>query len=131
AAPVALEDQPVKFWQEAVLAGKGPDAVIAGVVALARQGDKSLQPKMVAALDQLLRGTLTESQVRDVLRAYSLVFIRTGQPDKETAERLAKTFNNMFPGPTDEVNREMAQVLVYLQSPTIVERPCDELQKTA
>src|SRR5688572_27793905 len=35
----------------------------------------------------------------------------------------------MFPGPDDALNRELAQLLVYLKSPTIVEKVCAELSK--
>jgi putative heme-binding domain-containing protein len=128
-ARVALEHQPVKFWQEKVLAARDADTVIQGVVALARQGDKTLQPKLVAALTDLFSAKLTERQVRDVLRAYQLVFVRTGEPDKSTAAMLAQKLDGLFPGPTDEVNRELAQLLVYLRSPTVVAKVCDELKK--
>lgn len=127
AARVALEHQPVNLWQERVLAEKDAAAALNGLVALARQGDKTLQPLLLAALDRLNRSSLSEPQVRDLIRAYSLVFIRMGPPDKQTAAALAQRFDGLFPGPTDEVNREAAQLLVYLQSPTIVERLCKEL----
>lgn len=128
-ARVALEHQPVKLWQDRVLAEKTPDAVINGVVGLARQGDRSLQPKLVGALTRLLGTRLTERQVRDILRAYQLVFVRMGEPDKATAVTLAQKLDGLFPGPTDDVNRELAQLLVYLKSPTIVEKVSEELKK--
>lgn len=129
AARVALEHQPVKFWQDRVFVEKNADAVINGVVGLARQGDKSLQSKLVMSLTDLLRTKLTERQVRDLLRAYQLVFVRMGEPDKSAAAALAQKLDGLFPGPTDEVNRELVQLLVYLKSPTIVEKVCEELKK--
>lgn len=128
-ARVALEHQPAKFWADKVLALKEPDAVIGGAVALARQADKSLQPKVITALTNLLSTKLQESQVRDLLRALSLVFLRMGEPDKATALGVAHKLEGLFPGPTDEVNREVAQVLVYLKHPKIVEWLCAELAK--
>jgi putative heme-binding domain-containing protein len=127
AARIALEHQPVKTWQEKVLSEKEPTAAINGLIALARQGDRGLQPRMLAALDRLRTARLNEPLVRDFIRAYALVFIRMGPPDKQTATVLAQRFDGLFPGPTDEVNRESAQLLVYLQSPTIVARICKEL----
>jgi putative heme-binding domain-containing protein len=129
AARVGLEHHSVNLWQEQVLSEKDKEAALHGLTALARQGDKSLQPRMLEALDRLRKSSLNEPQIRDLIRAYSLVFIRMGPPDKQTAMALAQRFDGMFPGPTDEVNRETAQFLVYLQSPTIVEKLCDELQK--
>ena len=129
AARVGLEHQPVNEWQKVPLPANSVDAAIAGVVAFARQGDRSMQPQLIGALDRLIRGTLTESQVRDVFRAYSLIFIRMGAPDEGTRARLTRDLIVMFPGPTDELNRELVQLLIYLKSPTIVEKLCAELKK--
>ncbi|MBP3955275.1 c-type cytochrome [Gemmata sp. G18] len=135
AARVALEHQPVKFWQDKVLAEKDRGAILNGVVALARQGDKALQPKLLETLDRVFVGIkepgngLSLGQLVDLSRVYSLVFLRTGEPDKATAERLSQRFDRAFPSPDDTLNREMAQLLVYLKSPTIVEKICAELKK--
>jgi putative heme-binding domain-containing protein len=129
AARVALEHQPVQSWQDKVLAETDKDRLINGAVALARQGDKSLQPKLVAALDRALADRTTIPQIIDLIRAYSLVFLRMGPPDEATAKKVLAKFEPMFPGPDDEINRELVQILVYLKSPTIVEKVCAELKK--
>lgn len=129
AARVALEHQPVSAWAERVLAEKSPNAVCVGVVALARQGEPALQPKLLAALDALWVHKLTEPQVLDVLRAYQLVFLRTGAPSSAVAGAVGQKLEGLFPGPTDAVNRELAQLLVYLKHPKIVEWLCAELRK--
>lgn len=119
AARVALEHQDVKSWQDKVLAERNTDTLIAGAVALARQGDKSLQAQLLAALDRLEFGKLTETQQLDLLRAWSLVLIRQGEPSKETAAALAKKLDASYPAASDPLNRELCNMLVYLQSPTI------------
>jgi putative heme-binding domain-containing protein len=129
-ARVALEHQPVKVWQDKVLASEDADAVIGGVVALARQGDKALQPKLIEKLGTLDFAKLDERQQLDVLRAYHVVFTRTGEPaDKGTAPALVKALDPVFPHKSDAVNRELAQLLIYLKSPTIVEKVTAELKK--
>jgi putative heme-binding domain-containing protein len=147
-ARVALEHQPVKFWQDKVLSDESALGTINGIVALAHQGDKTLQPKLLAALDRFelvtdeelqkfgvpapLPGRLfaaPESTFLDLLRAYQVVFTRTGEPTKEAAADLLKKLDRLFPTKSDLVNRELAQLLVYLKSPTIVEKVCAELQK--
>ena len=85
AARVALEHQDVKLWQDRVLAERDPETLITGAVGLARQGDKSLQPRLIAALDRLDLGSLPEAQQLELLRAWQLVFIRMGEPDPATA----------------------------------------------
>ncbi|MCI0704700.1 MAG: heme-binding protein, partial [Planctomycetia bacterium] len=129
AARVALEHQPVKFWQDKVLAETDKIALINGAVALAHLGDKTLQPKLIAALGRALEGRTSIPVIIDLIRAYSLCFTRMGEPDKDTAKTVLALFDPMFPGPTDELNRELVQLLVYLKSPTIVEKACAELKK--
>ncbi len=129
AARVALEHQPVKYWQEKVLAETDPNAIIAGVVALARQGDKALEPKLIDALGKLHITSLTEPEQLDLLRAYQLVFVRMGEPDKETAARVLSLLDPLFPQKADFVNRELVQLLVYLKSPTVVEKVTKLLQE--
>jgi putative heme-binding domain-containing protein len=133
-----------------VLTDRSAYGVIQGVVALARQGPKSLQPKLLAALDRFV--LLTDEDLKrygvptpgaevpadalfapgdwmlDLLRAYQLVFMRMGEPDKETATRLAKKFDPHFPAKSEMLNRELCSMLVYLKSPTIVAK-CIELMK--
>ena len=65
----------------------------------------------------------------DLLRAYQVVFTRMGEPDKTAAAKLVKNLDPLFPSKSDNLNRELAQLLVYLKSPTIVEKVCAELKK--
>lgn len=128
-ARVALEHQPVKEWQEKALGMTDPNARVEAVVALARQGDKSIQPKLIDALAGVLSKPVGEPQVLAILRAYHLVFLRTGAPDATTANAIGQKLEGMFPGPTDAVNRELAQVLVYLKHPKVVEWVTAEMAK--
>lgn len=129
AARVALEHQPAALWQDKVLGEKDAERLITGSVALARQGDKALQPRLLAALDRLDMGALPESQQLDLLRAYGLMFIRMGEPDKEVAARLASKFNAFYPAKTDALNRELVQLLVYLKSTTVIAKTIALLQQ--
>jgi putative heme-binding domain-containing protein len=129
AARVALENQPVKLWQDRVLKETNADALIQGAIALARQGDKSVEPALLAALDRLDFGKLPERLQLDLLRAYGLVFIRLGAPDAPTASKLATKLDPFFPAVSDALSRELCQVLVYLKSPNILPRTIAELQK--
>jgi putative heme-binding domain-containing protein len=128
-ARVALEQQPVKKWQEKILGVDDVNAIVGGVIALARQGDKSEQWNLLRELGRATPTALSERELIDVLRAYQLVFIRMGPPDEKTAEALVKKLDPLFPSKSDNLNRELAQLLVYLKSPTIVAKVCDELKK--
>jgi putative heme-binding domain-containing protein len=129
AARVALEHLPIDAWQDRVLKWRGVFGIINGVIALAHKGEKSLQPKLIAKLGELDFAKLTEEQRLDLLRVYQLVFTRMGEPSKEDAEMVLKKLDPLFPYKSDLVNRELAQLLVYLKSPTVVEKVCAELSK--
>ena len=119
AARVALENQDPKTWQDKVLAEKSPEPLIQGIVALARQGDKSLQNQALKALDTLEFSSLSENQKLEIVRAYQLLFIRMGEPAKEVASKLAAKLDSFFPSNDERLNRDLGDLLVYLKSSTI------------
>jgi putative heme-binding domain-containing protein len=120
AARIALEDQDVKLWQERVLADTNPESLITGAVGVARQGDKSLLPRVVAALGRLDLAALPPTQQLELLRAYQLAFIRLGEPDDMVRLPLLAKLDSLFPSKSDPLNRELCNLLVYLRSPTII-----------
>jgi len=52
-----------------------------------------------------------------------------GKPDAATAKAVAARFNPLFSSASGAVNREAAQLLVYLQSPGIVAKGMSQLAK--
>jgi putative heme-binding domain-containing protein len=128
AARVAIEHQDPKLWADKAFAENRNTAAIQAMVALARTGDKSLQPKIVAKLNSLPLERLTEDQLLMASRAYALAFIRMGDPDKATAEAVAKRVAPLFPNQSENVNREVSALLVYLKSPAVVEPAMKLLQ---
>lgn len=129
AARVALEHQKVDLWQARVLSDTNPLSLIQGSVALARQGDKALQPKLLAALEHVDFQALPEFQQLGYLRALSLAFIRMGEPDEATAARFVQKLDGFFPSKSAFVNRELCSTLIYLKSPTIVAKTIQEILK--
>ncbi len=120
AARVAVEHQDPAGWQERALAEKLPTASIQALLALARVGQPSVQPELIAALGRLPWSRLSEEEQLDALRVYQLAFIRLGKPDAQTAAATAARLEAVFPSQRDFVNRELCQLLVYLQSPSVV-----------
>ena len=116
AARVALERR--SGWLDKALAASDPNAVVEAVVGGARSAQaKDVQPKLLAALGKLDYAKLSAQQQLDLLRAYQLVFIRLGDVDDATRLQLAAKFATLFPQPGEFANRELAILLVYLQSP--------------
>ncbi len=129
AARVALEHQPPRLWQERVLAEKDAETLLTSAAAFARQGDKTQQSRLLAALDRLEYDTLTQMQQLELLRVYQLVFIRMGEPDAAAASRLAKKLDVHYPAKTDPLNRELSTLLVYLKSPTVVAKTIELMRQ--
>jgi putative heme-binding domain-containing protein len=120
AARVALENQDVKRWQERIVKEQDPDTLITASIALARQGEKALAPLLLTALDRLDFAKLSEEQQLGLLRAWSLIFIRMGEPLDRDRVQLVKKLDPFYPAKSDALNRELCQLLVYLKSPTVI-----------
>lgn len=120
AARTAIERQPATKWAEMALAETDPQASIEALIALARLGDKSLQPKIFVALGRLDFAKLPKDLQLPYLRAWQLAFIRMGKPAPEICQKIAQRLELLFPSPDSLINRELASLLVYLDSPTIV-----------
>ena len=129
AARVALEHQPVESWQQRALAKTGARGLINAMVALARQGDKSLQPQIVQALGRLSWSQLDVSARLELLRAYGLTFARHGAPAPSVRESLLDTLNGVFPAEDVRVNRELCSLLVFLEAPEVAARTLDLLKQ--
>lgn len=157
-ARVAIERQPVAAWAEKALAETNPQAAIEAFVALARMGrsteaeaaaaqqqkkrdgssgavfpinatDKPLQEKLFAALNKFDLSKLPSDQAHGVIRAYQLAITRLGKPAAAPAV-LAK-LDALFPTKDALFNRELLQLLVALDSPTIVAKTVPLLATTA
>jgi putative heme-binding domain-containing protein len=122
AARVAIERQDLAGWQDKALADNRTTATIQLMVALARVGAKELQPKILARLNQLPWNRMSEEQTLEALRAYGLAFVRLGKPNQGDGEAVIANLNPRFPAQNEFVNRELCQVLVYLNAPGVVEK---------
>jgi putative heme-binding domain-containing protein len=138
AARVAIEWQDLSTWQDKALGEKRPTALVNAIVALCRtanparpgtggqpptytsEGNPALQAKVLAALNALSLRSLSEEQLLEALRAYQLAFIRLGKPDERAAGQLAARLDALYPAPSFGVNRELSQLLAYLNAPSVV-----------
>ncbi|MBI1375743.1 MAG: c-type cytochrome [Phycisphaera sp.] len=122
AARIALEAQPVESWQSRVLGESDPEALITGAVALARQGKPEVRSQLLKALNGVNLAKLAESQQLEALRAYQLVFARMGRPSDADSDAVTAKLNPMYPSTSDNINRELCRLLVYLRAPGVVGR---------
>ncbi len=116
AARIALERQPIDQWLDTFISEKKPEKIIEASIALARQGDASLQPKILDKLNAVLLKDRSVEQQLNLLRAYQLLFIRMGEPKPTDKLVVAKKLKSHFPNDRDDINRELGQLLLYLDA---------------
>ena len=131
-ARTALEWQDVGQWRERALAETDPRKAIAALASLARVSgrdeyhtppgapgpDKALQSRILASLDRIDWDTLVYQDRLDLLRTYELAMIRLGRPSDADTQRIIARFDKRLPAQHQEMNRELAEILVYLQAPS-------------
>ena len=130
AARIALEHLPVEGWREEVVKQQNPQARILGVVALARHGKPADKQAALSALTSLKWNQLSDGERIDLLRAYGLIGIRLGRIAGEEAAPIVKQIGKAFPSGDNRVDRELAQVLVYLEVPGAVARIVKQMQQS-
>lgn len=120
AARAAIERQPSTLWAENALAEKNPQASLEALMALARIGDKSLQPRLIVALDKLNYQNIPTELRLPLLRVWELTFTRMGRPSPEVCAQIAAKLDPLFPATDPFANRELVSLLSYLGSTSIV-----------
>ena len=131
AARIAVELQPASEWQDKALAEKDSQASLTALCALARQGDASLQSKLIEALNHLNWSELKPSQQAELLRVYQLAFIRMGKPSSAIASSVEKKLDPIYPAPMASLNRELCTLLVYLESPNVASKTLALMSQSA
>jgi putative heme-binding domain-containing protein len=122
AARIALENQDVSLWQDRVFQEEQTDALITATLALARVGEHSLEKRLFGNLAKLSGDSLTEAQGLESLRTVEVIFARMGRPDAETAAAGIEALSKYYPAEREPLNRELCQLLVYLEAPDVVEK---------
>lgn len=131
AARVALEWQPVDQWREPVLALEDPQAVVTGMVALARvsRGDASVQPAIAGRLASIDLTSVARTVRLEALRAWALLFARTGDPaTDEVRARALGQVGPVYPSGDLAFDIEASELLLHLGMAEAVARTVDRLE---
>ncbi len=133
AARVAIEHQDPKTWADKALAEKEPQTALESLLALVRVTSDDPQHKKTP-VDEKLKGQILEALARidwvklndfqksELLRIYSILFVRMGPPDAAIAKQLIDRFDAVYPAKARYVNADLCQLLVYLQAPNTAEK---------
>lgn len=120
AARVAIERQPAKAWVDRAVAEKNPQGALEALVALARVGEKTMQPQLIDALGKIDYTKLSSDLRLSLLRAWELAFTRMGKPSPEVCSAVVAKLEPSFPDPDPLADRELVSLLVFLDSPRVV-----------
>ena len=159
AARAVVELNPIAQWKDKALALTAPDASIAALLALARAGcdpyerDAAGQlhpapqgtdaarrpstPEQLALRDQILQAaarlnwaSLSQGQQLDLLRLHAVLLARTGKLEAGAAAVVRARFEPHYPAATDELNRGLCELLVFLDSPQVAAKTVTLLTTT-
>ncbi len=127
AARVAIEKQATGHWISLLGEENKPWAIIEGACALARMGQKSHQSLILQKLNQLDYTTLSDDQKLAALRSYQLAFTRLGEGRPSDVKGVINKINPHYPSKKNLENRELLQLLLYLDAPNIIQRAVLEM----
>jgi putative heme-binding domain-containing protein len=126
AARLALERRPVETWRERALAEKSPRTALTALLALVRSGC-DLEP-FIDALGRFDWAALSEGERLELLRLYSLAFLRLGAPGDAVRAKALAALDSRYPSGSDAVDRALVEVLAYLDAPKLVPRALERLR---
>jgi putative heme-binding domain-containing protein len=130
AARMAIESQPVDRWKDAALLESNTNAALNGLLSLARCGGKETQRDLLTvALKKFPLDSLSVTQKLQKLRIIELSFIRQGKPEEDLAKLAIDKLNRAYPSDNEFVNRELSQLLIYLEATNVVTKTLALLDK--
>lgn len=120
AARMAVERQPVSEWWNLAVYEPDPVRRINAIIALARSSDRAHQYVALQSLTELDLKSFSYEDKLNLARAYSLVFIRMGEPGDHWRTKVIDALKPHFPSGDFYLDRELSRLLVYLDAPEAV-----------
>src|SRR3989441_5886619 len=127
AARIAIESQPVSEWKDRALNETKTQGALAALLALARLGAKETQAELLKALGKFPLDTLNEEQKLEKLRVIEVSLARQGRPSDDLVKLAIEKLDRQVPARSWPLNRELSQLLIYLEAPGVVAKTLDLL----
>lgn len=122
AARIALEHQPLDEWRKKALEETDPAKSLNALLALCRNGTEDDQISVIQSLSRVSRPNQAEEDSLAALRVLELSFIRLGEPSDAVRDAVANALRDAFPAQSQRMNRELSQILIYLQDDSVAEK---------
>ncbi|MDA1161976.1 MAG: DUF1080 domain-containing protein [Planctomycetota bacterium] len=142
AARIAIEHRPLDEWKAQALKETDPQTALSALMALTRKFQRtetgmdpdidtpipnwpapsaaqhsSIRRAVLESLDRFNWLKLSVDQKVQVLRVLTLTFLRIGPPDEDERQNLVGRGGADFPTGASELDTEIGQLMVYLQTP--------------
>ena len=98
------------------------DAALTALLGLARLGGNETQEPLLKALAKFPLDNLTEEQKLTKLRVIEVSFARQGRPSEELRQMGIQKLDRQYPAKSWPLNKELSQLLVYLEAPNAVSK---------
>jgi hypothetical protein len=130
AARVAIEHQPMASWTSRLWREKDQKKLLYGALAYARSGG-AMNERSANALDGIIWDNLSQEERISLLRVYQLLLARMGGPvTPHMAEHIISHLGPHFPSEDAILNKELAQVLLFVEAPGAVQYTMDLLRES-
>ena len=129
AARIALEQQPVSSWINKLQQKTDAVTLTQAAIAITRSGEKQYRDMLLQKLLTVQIKSLKEADKLDWLRAIELLLLRLGKPEQALVNQLIATLDPHYPAATNNLNRSLSKILVYLEAPGVVEKTMRLLQQ--
>ena len=120
AARTAIERQIPSNWAERAIAETDPQASIEALIALARVGEPRYQKEIIYSLQEIDFAAQPHERQLAWLRTWQLAFTRMGTPTESIRVSALESLDPLFPHADASINRLLVELLIYLDSPTVV-----------
>lgn len=121
---IALERLPVGSWRRQALAvdPARPARSLAGLLALARQGEPGDRAALLAALGRLPFADLGRDERVAWLRVHALAALRLGPLSVEECRALAARLLPLLPTGDERLDQDLAELLAHVDAPGFLDR---------
>lgn len=129
AARSALEFQDVALWKDRALTEPNPFGGLTALLALARCGPPETQRDLLMALKKFPFAELNDEQKLLKLRVIEVSFCRQGRPAPDLVKLAIEKLDAHYPSTSEFMNRELCQLLLYLDAPDAIAKTMALLAK--
>lgn len=123
AARVALENKDRNSWEKYLADESDASAIIQASLIISRMGYSDLRALISEKLSNLDLEKLSVEKQLELVRAYTLLYIRTGPAERNESVNLPE-----FPTGNPAMDRELCALLVYLGEGDIIEETLDQME---